>query len=133
MADPRFADVPDPRLVELAHEYGVATSFGDWRGGGARASASAVRAVLAALGVDAGDPAAVERALAESRVAAWRRMLPPYIVARGGRRAQVAMHVTHGESAAITLELEDGSYRELRQLMVWVDPRDGSRHYVPEQ
>ena len=101
MSNPGPVGGLDPRLAELADAYGVATSFGDWRGGGAQASASAVRAVLAALGVDARGPAAVEQALTEFQVAAWRRMLPAYVVARGGQRSQVAMHVTHGEPAAI--------------------------------
>jgi 4-alpha-glucanotransferase len=113
----------DPRLVELAHAHGVATSFGDWRGGAAQASPSAVRAVLGALGVDASDPAAVERSLDDARLARWRQMLPSYVVARAGRARTVAMHVPHGEPAQIVVELDDdGGRRLLTQLMVWVDP-----------
>lgn len=124
VSDPAAEPPLDPRLVELAELHGVATSFGDWRGGPAQASPSAVRAVLSALGVEAGDPAAVERALVEARSAGWRRMLPRYVVARGGRSCQVAVHVPHGGPAALALRLADGGERELRQLMVWVEPRE---------
>jgi len=114
----------DPALVELAHAHGVATSFGDWRGGGAEASSSAIVAVLQALGVDAHDSAAIERALADVRAAPWRRTLPPYVVARSGRSARVPVHVPHGDPVSVAVALEDGGRRELRQVMVWVDPRE---------
>lgn len=122
----------DPRLVELAHACGVATSFGDWRGGAAQASSSAVRAVLGALGVDARDQAAVEQALADTRTQRWRRMLPPYVVATGGRSSTVAMHVPHGDPAQVVLELDDGSSRPLDQLMIWVDPCEVDGELVGE-
>ncbi|MGH8891159.1 MAG: 4-alpha-glucanotransferase, partial [Acidothermaceae bacterium] len=114
----------DPRLAELAALHGVATTFGNWRGGAAQASSSAIRQVLSALGVEAADSSAVEVALVDARSAAWRRMLPRYVVARGGHPCQVAMHVPHGDPAAMAIRLADGSERELRQLMVWVEPRD---------
>jgi 4-alpha-glucanotransferase len=114
----------DPALAELAGAHGVATGFGDWRGGGAQASAAAIVAVLAALGVDASTPAAIERALADVRDAPWRRMVPRYVVARGGRVAEVAVHVPHGDPVSVWVELDEGGRRELRQLMIWVDPRE---------
>ena len=114
----------DPRLAELAELHGVATSFGDWRGGPAEASPSAIRGVLSALGVEVSDPETVDRAVADARSAAWRRMLPRYVVVRGGQASKVAMHVPHGDPAVITLRLTNGIERELRQLMVWVEPRE---------
>ena len=112
----------DASLAELAHAHGVATEFGDWRGGGAEASTEAVAAVLAAMGVDAGSPAAIRQSLDDVRLASWRRMLPPCVVVRAGRASTVWTHVPHGEPASVTLELEGGGRGELAQLMVWVDP-----------
>ena len=118
----------DPALAELAAACGVTTEFGDWRGGPAQVSTSAAISVLAALGVDASSPDAIARSLAIVRDEPWRRMIPPYVVARHRRSASVAVHVPHGAPAAVSLVLEDGGRRDLRQLMVWVDPReiDGS-------
>ncbi len=112
----------DASLAELAHAYGVATEFGDWRGGGATPSSEAVIAVLAAMGVEATEPDAVRKSLDDARLASWRRMLPPCVVVRAGRSSRVWTHVPHGDPAAVVLELEDGGRRELTQLMVWVDP-----------
>jgi 4-alpha-glucanotransferase len=114
----------DASLAELARAHGVATEFGDWRGGGAAASTEAVTAVLAAMGVDASSPEAIAKSLDDARLASWRRMLPPYVVVRAGRSSQVWTHVPHGDPASVALELEDGGRRELAQLMVWVDPRE---------
>jgi 4-alpha-glucanotransferase len=122
----------DPALAELARIHGVATSFGDWRGGGAQASASAIVAVLAALGVDASSPSAIERALADAELAPWRRMLPVYVVARAGRAATIKVHVPHGAPAQATLALEGGDRRVLRQLMIWVDPHEVDGELVGE-
>ncbi len=122
----------DPALAELADAYGVVTTFGDWRGGPAKASADAVIAVLGALGVDATGPDAVAAALRDARDAPWRRMLPPYVVVRAGTRGRVAVHVPHGEPALAEIFLEGGGGAEVRQLMVWVDPREVDGELVGE-
>lgn len=114
----------DATLAELSRAHGVATGFGDWRGGGATASADAVTAVLAAMGVDASGPEAIRASLDDVRVASWRRMLPPCVVVRAGRPSTVWTHVPHGDPVSVVLEFEGGGRRELRQLMVWVDPRE---------
>ncbi|HET9186599.1 MAG TPA: 4-alpha-glucanotransferase, partial [Acidothermaceae bacterium] len=79
----------DASLAELAHAHGVATEFGDWRGGGAEASTDAVTAVLTAMGVDASSPDAIRQSLDDVRLASWRRMLPPSVVVRAGRSSKV--------------------------------------------
>jgi 4-alpha-glucanotransferase len=112
----------DASLAELCRAHGVATEFGDWRGGGAEASEQAVIAVLAALGVDASSPEAIRKSLDDARLASWRRMLPPAVVVRSGRTSRVWTHVPHGEPASVVLQLEGGGQRVLNQLMVWVDP-----------
>ncbi|WP_031048539.1 hypothetical protein, partial [Streptomyces sp. NRRL WC-3774] len=49
---------PGPELSRLAESYGVATSYQPSPDRSVAASATAVTLALAALGVDAGDPAA---------------------------------------------------------------------------
>jgi 4-alpha-glucanotransferase len=114
----------DPVLVELAAAHGVSTSFYDWRGGERQVSAGAVASVLTALGVDVSNGEAAARALTQSRDASWRRMLPTYQIIRAGSAAQVAVHVRDGATVGLDLQLESGDHLALRQLMVWVDPRD---------
>jgi 4-alpha-glucanotransferase len=114
----------DPVLLDLAHAHGISTEFYDWLGGDCEVAADAVIAVLAALGVDASTPEVAAQALATARDASWRQLLPTYLVVRAGSAAQVAAHVPDGDPVTIEIETEDGERRELKQLMVWVDPRD---------
>lgn len=44
-----------PSLIELARRYGIATEYEDWSGRRVRVSEATLKAVLAALGVAAGD------------------------------------------------------------------------------
>lgn len=72
-------------LLELAHAYGVATEFHDWRGRRVDVPEQTVTTVLAAMDVDVADPA---RALADREDARWARMLPRsswWSPARNGR------------------------------------------------
>ncbi|WP_392542964.1 4-alpha-glucanotransferase [Oryzobacter telluris] len=115
---------PPPRLVELAHAYGVATEYWDWVGQHVTVSAEAIRAVLTALGVEAGDDDAVEAALVDVEVAPWRRTLPATVVAREGWTPWVHVHVPAGASVTLEVVLEDGSTRSVPQVERWVEPRD---------
>ena len=108
-------------LDDLAASYGIATHYTDWRGRPVDVPEESVRDVLTALGVDAGDPAA---ALARTQQEPWRRMLPPCLVVTGGEVGVVEVHVPHGEPAELTLALETGGHRVLRQTDRWVDPRE---------
>jgi 4-alpha-glucanotransferase len=114
---------PSSRLIELAHAYGVATEFWDWRGNHVPVPTSTIVAVLRALDVDTSTPQAVEAALADAALAPWRRTLPPVVVTRSGRPVPVPVHVPHGEAVRVEVELEDGGRRELVQLDRWVEPR----------
>jgi 4-alpha-glucanotransferase len=121
------ADVDDsavtPALRELAGEYGVATEFWDWQGTHRPVSRRALVAVLAAMEVDAGTDDAVEASLASARERAWRRTLPPIVVVRGGKTAELTVHVPHGESVEVSVSLEDGSRIRLTQVDRWVEPK----------
>lgn len=118
--DPHAAS---PRLAELANRYGVATAYWDWHGGEAPVSAQTIVAILAALDVDAGDEAAVERSLAHAEDRQWQRTLPATVVSRQGWTPWVAVHVTHGDPVTVDIELEDGTVRSAHQVDNWVEPR----------
>jgi len=110
-------------LAELATAYGVATGFTDWRGADRPVPPATVVAVLRAMGVDASTPEAAGAALAARRLERWRRMLPPCVVTRQDRAAQVWVHVPHGDPAELWVQLETGGDRtDTSQLPVWVDP-----------
>ncbi|HEX2308361.1 MAG TPA: 4-alpha-glucanotransferase [Jatrophihabitantaceae bacterium] len=110
-------------LRELATAYGVATEYWDWRGRHVAVSAETLTAVLAALGVDTATPARRREALESRRLVAWRQVLPPYVVTRTGQASAVTVHVPHGASVDVWIELEDGSYRSaLQQLENWTKP-----------
>lgn len=97
-----------PELQQLASAHGVATGYSDWRGQPVQVSTSAVVAALAALGVDAGGPAAVAAALADVESAPWQRLLPTSVVLRGGG-GEVAVHVDEDAEVHLEVELEDGA------------------------
>ena len=118
------AEELSPAVRDLAAALGVATEFQDWQGTPIAVRASTVRAVLAALGVDASTPALATAALAAHRLARWRRVLPPCTVLRSGDRARVWVHLPHGEVARLAVRLEDGG---TRHDLVQVD------HRVPPQ
>ena len=112
-------------LRAIAEAYGVATEFWAWQGRHIPVPRDTVLAVLAALGVDASTEQGVRHALAEVEAAPWRRTLPPAVVTRSGRAAEVPVHVPHGEAVELVAELEDGGTVALeQQQQKWVDPRE---------
>lgn len=113
-----------PSLLALAAAHGVATDYWDWRGEHQPVSASTLRQVLAALGVAAHTDADVEQSLEESGIRSWRRVLPPIVVLREGWTPWVAVHLPHGHSMTVTVELESGEVRPVGQVDHWVDPRE---------
>lgn len=128
LADPEGLTVSNdplpPQLTQLARAYGVATEYWDWQGAHVTVSEDTIRAVLAALGVQAGDADAVRDALRAVEERPWRRMLAPVQVATVGTEATVAVHVPHGREVSLWLEIEEwGGKRMLDQVDKWVDPR----------
>ncbi len=115
---------PSPALGELATRHGVATEFWDWKGTRTEVSRDTLVAVLSGLGVPAGDDDEIEAALAESELRGWRDALPPTVVVRVGAAPWVPVHVPHGATVTVTLELEDGTLREVSQVDHWVEPRE---------
>jgi 4-alpha-glucanotransferase len=109
-------------LLELAHAYGVATEFHDWRGRRVDVPAPTVEAVLSAMGVDVAQPGLALAAREDER---WRRTLPPCVVATQGMERTFWVHVDDGAPAHVTIDLEAGGHRDqVAQVDRWVPPRE---------
>lgn len=121
--DVAWPEFPTPALTELAHALNIATEFWDWQGRHTLVRTKTIRAVLAALEIDARDDEAVGRSLHSVRERAWRRILPPTVVAREGQRGSFSVHVAHGTLVEAWAELETGEWRMLPQEDRWVEPR----------
>lgn len=106
------AEPPSAALAGLADAYGVATEYWSFFGERVTVPAATLRAVLAAMGVDAGSPAAIDLALAEVEASPWRALLPPSLVTRAGARPLV-VHVADGHDLTLSLALESGEWRDL--------------------
>lgn len=124
-----MTDAPEPEppppaaLCELARACGVSVEYFSWNGVAKQCSASAIRAALVAMGVDASTDDACEESLEGLEELAWRRLVPPVTVLREGEAHELPLHVRHGDPAVATLELESGESRELGQLDRLVEPR----------
>ena len=99
-----------PALADLAAAHGVAVSYENWAGEPTAVAPESVTKVLAALGVDAGDPAAALRATEEARAG---RLVAPTVVARSGSGAQIVVRAPVGAAVSVIAELEAGGSVEL--------------------
>ena len=122
-----------PQLLrDLADRHGIALQYQGHDGRRRSVSPETLIAVLGALGVDATTPERAEVSLHHAEDEPWRAMLPPVVVVRRGRTAQVPVHVTDGDPVSAWLELDPeagGGRRPLEQADVYVEPRtvDGRR------
>ncbi len=115
---------PDQSLLDLAAKHRISTDYWDWQGRQVPVTTETLVAVLAGLGVDASSPDAVAAALRDADLREWRRVLPPTVVLREGWTPWVAVHVPHGSTVDVHVELEDGSRRDVRAVDNWVDPKE---------
>ncbi|KQW15467.1 4-alpha-glucanotransferase [Streptomyces sp. Root369] len=92
---------PGPELSRLAESYGVATSYQPSPDRTVAASATAVTLALAALDVDAGDPAA---ALAARERELRERLLPPTVVCWSGSPPAFVADLPQGTRLRIATE-----------------------------
>lgn len=106
-------EAPSEALARLARAHGVATEYWDWRGNHVTVATDTIRAVLAALDVDASDESATEQALADKELEAWRRVLPPVIVMRDGWTPWVPVHVPEDDPVDARITFEDGTVRDV--------------------
>jgi 4-alpha-glucanotransferase len=97
-------------LARLAEVHGIAPTYRDWRRRERLSSDRALVAILAALGVDAQDPAAAAAALAAAEEAPWRRVCPPTVLLIGqAADEQVMLHVAEDADVVVGIQLEDGT------------------------
>jgi 4-alpha-glucanotransferase len=116
---------PDP-LVRLATAYGITTEYESFFGNQETVSASTLVALLAAMGVDASSPERIEVSLAHAQDEPWRRLLPPVVVMREREAPRVPVHVTHGDTVDVWLELDPeagGGRRQTTQVDEYTEPR----------
>jgi (1->4)-alpha-D-glucan 1-alpha-D-glucosylmutase len=105
-------------LHRLAHANGIALEYTDAWGGRRRIDDDVLRAVLAAMHVDASDDAAIERAQDELAQSRERQCLPAMSVVRAGARPW-----------RIAVSLPS---RHARQPLAWrVHAEDGAEHRAP--
>ncbi|TAM63231.1 4-alpha-glucanotransferase [Mycobacterium sp.] len=122
-----------PSLIELARRYGIATDYEDWTGRRVRVAETTLKAVLAALGVAAGDEQERNVALTAKLRSHWARRLPATIVGRTGEQIRFWAHVTHGDPAQVWLRLEDGTVRGgVEQVDNFTPPFDLDGRWVGE-
>ena len=114
----------DGALRRLAEAYRVSTTYSGFDGQEREVPEPTLRAVLDALGANAGDDAAIEACLAQRELAPWRRVLPPVVVAVAGERTRFAVHVPHGSTVRVTLVAEGGARTTAPQVDNWRSPRD---------
>lgn len=114
----------DPNLDELARQFGISREFWDWKGRHTTVSDDTVRAVLAALEVDASTPERSAEALREQELKPWRRALPPCVVVTQGEMGWFGVHVKSGRPAEVGVRLESGEWRALDQVDNQVPDRE---------
>jgi 4-alpha-glucanotransferase len=108
--------------VRLAESCGVSAAYTAYNGERRSSSARAIRAILATMGIDAGDDAACQAAYDRLESERRTRPLPPVTVRRAGDGGEVAVHVAAGATVELTLTLESGLLMGLAQARVEDEP-----------
>lgn len=93
---------------ELARAHGVSVEYEDWTHRQVTAPSETVLAVLAALGVDAEDPAAAEAALASYRARQEEGSLPACIVVTQSTTIELPLPRDGSDGIDAWIELEEG-------------------------
>jgi 4-alpha-glucanotransferase len=113
-----------PELIELARAHRIATEFWDWGGEHRSVPEGTIVAALGVLDVDASTPEAIQSARIDVDEQSWHRLLPAIVVMTSGTGANLIVHVRHGDSPTVWVDLEDGGDRwSLVQVDRWVEPR----------
>ena len=96
-------------LIRLAKACGVSTSYIDQLGAYVEIRDEVLVAVLASLGVDASNPAAISKSLLEIECRQREQLVPPTVLAITGRANNVPLRCSADALVALTLALEDGT------------------------
>jgi 4-alpha-glucanotransferase len=111
----RAGAIPEPSMLDaLGERAGIEDQFVDAHGNLRRTTADTKRALLATMGVAAGDEAAASKSLAALDHAEWGRALPPAHVvcpARGPLSIPLSLPAGTG-TVSWRLRLEDGAERQ---------------------
>ncbi|MEN5073050.1 4-alpha-glucanotransferase [Isoptericola cucumis] len=102
---PGEPQAPSQELRDLASAHGVVVER-PADGGADPVPAATLVAVLEALGVPAATPQQVGHSLQRATDDEWRAVLPPTVVVRQGDEKTVPVHVTHGTSVHVWLEVD---------------------------
>ena len=119
-----MTDQPSGSLRELAEAYGIATEFWTFGGEHRTVPESTIVAILAAMGVQAGDDVTNEALLRAKDEEPWRHTLPHSVITRSGHAHRVPVYVVDGTSVRVFVELEDGLRIDAVQVDEWVAPRE---------
>ncbi|MDY6050774.1 MAG: 4-alpha-glucanotransferase [Corynebacterium sp.] len=113
------------QLRELANDYSISPSYTAGDKTEVVASEASLRAILSALGVEAGT---TEEEIAHQRArhadAEFTRPLPRFITCHLGDEFYFPVHVHDGADAHVTITCEDGSVWEANQKDNWTPARD---------
>lgn len=96
-------------LIRLAKACGVSTSYIDQLGAYVEIRDEVLVSVLASLGVDASNPAAISKSLLETECRQREQLVPPTVLAITGRANNVPLRCSADALVALTLALEDGT------------------------
>lgn len=96
-------------LIRLAKACGVSTSYIDQLGAYVEIRDEVLVSVLASLGVDASNPAAISKSLLETECRQREQLVPPTVLAITGRVNNVPLRCSADALVALTLALEDGT------------------------
>ena len=88
----------DNPIRQLAQLHGIADSYFDWRGQPKQVSIESQSAILSALGVDAANTDAAEKAIHEHEARRWTGFVPPVAV--------FTIHKPMSLPVAVPIELE---------------------------
>lgn len=111
-------------LQRLAHAYGVATEFWGFDGKQKSVSADTLVKVLAAMGVVNLSDATIEAEIEQRELRDWRRVLPAVVIARNSCETRVQVHLPHGSTVRLLVELEDGGTVGLNQCEDFTLPQE---------
>lgn len=100
-------------LTDLAVASGIEVEWTDQTGRPQVVAPRTVRAVLAALGVPAGDADEVATSLKEQRAAALTRPVPDHVILRAGAGSTVTVRAAGTAAVSVHLLLEDGGRLDL--------------------
>src|SRR5687767_4183994 len=107
--DPR-ARVMDAALEKLAQLYGIEPGYHDIWGNWRATPEETLRALLAAMGVEAHDAASVEERLHAHRRDAWANVVPPVTVLRSAQlRAGVRIQLRDGGQQPLSWRITEES------------------------